>query len=105
MDRVEFIHAIDYGDKSINEIVVNHLDQCMILYDLVNSSDKIKRVDSGNNSVSFQIDLLDNKSTEVLLNKISATPNLCRYGKNIININLSVVSDNSVVLKMTKYQQ
>jgi len=104
MDRVEFLHAIDYGDKSINEIVVNHLDQCMILYDLVNSSDKIKRVEDGNNTVSFQIDLVDSQSTAVLIGKINATPNLCRYGKNLININLSAVSDNSVILKMTRYQ-
>ena len=104
MDRVEFLHAIDYGDKSINEIVVNHLDQCMILYDLVNSSDKVKRVEDGSNTVSFQIDLVDSQSTAVLIGKINATPNLCRYGKNLINIHLSAVSDNSVILKMTRYQ-
>lgn len=103
MDRVEFLHAIDYGDKSINEMVVNHLDQCMILYDLVNSSDKVKRIDSGNDTVSFQIDLVDSKSTEVLIGKINAAPNICRYGKNVVNINLSAISDNSVVLKMMKY--
>lgn len=103
MDRVEFLHAIDYGDKSINEMVVNHLDQCMILYDLVNSSDKVKRIDSGNDTVSFQIDLVDSKSTEVLIGKINAAPNICRYGKNVVNINLSAISDNSVVLKMIKY--
>lgn len=104
MDRVEFLHAIDYGDKSINDMIINHLDQCMILYDLVNSSDKVKRIEDANNTVSFQIDLFDNKSTEVLLNKINATPNISRYGRNVVNINFSVISDNSIVIKMTKFQ-
>ena len=43
MNRIEFLHAIDYGDKQIVDIMVNHLDQCMILYDLVKNQIKSKK--------------------------------------------------------------
>lgn len=102
MNRIEFLHAIDYGDKQIVDIMVNHLDQCMILYDLVNSSNRVTRLDNTNNSVSFQIDLLDTQSTELLLNKINTVPNVSRYGRNVIHIQSKPISNQSIILQMTK---
>ena len=103
MNKVEFLHAIDYGNKQLVDLVINHLDQCMILYDLVNSEDRVKRLEDTVNNVSFQIDMKDLKSVENFVSKVNATPNISHFYGQTVNMQTRVVSDKSVIISMTKY--
>lgn len=102
MDKVQFMNAINYGEKQITDMIVNHLDQCMVLYDLVNSSDKITRINDTQTSVTFQIDSRNKKDTAKILESISIAPVVVKYGAQFIRITPKAISDKSLILKMTK---
>lgn len=103
MNRIEFLHAIDYGDKQIVDMIVNHLDQCMVLYDLINNYNTIKRLEDTQNNVSFQIDMKDSESIENFVNKVNNSPNVSRFCGHIVNMQIRIVSDKSIIISMTKY--
>ena len=102
MDKVQFLNAINYGEKHITDMIVNHLDQCMVLYDLVNSSDKITRISDTQASVTFQIDSRSRKDTARILESVSITPAVIKYNNQVDRMTPKVISDKSIVLKMTK---
>ena len=105
MDKVQFLNAINYGERQITDLIVNHLDQCMILYDLVNSSDKITRLNDTQTSVTFQIDSISQVDTARILNQINTVPMVVKYGTQLVRITPKTVSDKSIIIKMTKSVQ
>lgn len=102
MDKVQFLNAINYGEKQITDMIVNHLDQCMVLYDLVNSSDKITRIHDTPTSVTFQIDSKSQEDSERIINTVNAAPAVIRYGTQVVRMAPKAVSDKTILLKMTK---
>ena len=102
MDKIQFLNAINYGEKQITDMIVNHLDQCMILYDLVNSSDKITRLSDTQTSVTFQIDSRSHEESAHILELVNTAPVVSKYGTQVVRISPKAVSDKSIMLKMTK---
>ena len=101
MDKVQFMNAINYGGKHITDMIVNHLDQCMALYDLVNSTDKITRLSDSQTTVTFQIDSRSKKDTARILESISIAPAVVKYGTQVVRMTPKAISDRSIILKMT----
>ena len=102
MDKIQFLNAINYGEKQITDMIVNHLDQFMVLYDLVNSSDKITRLNDTPTSVTFQIDSENQNDSERIFSIVNTTPSVIRYGTQVVHMSSKVVSNKSLIIKMTK---
>ena len=106
MDRIQFLHSInrDKSSKSIAELVVNHLAENTLLYDLIGGSANGSRslVDTIDNS--YEMHIVDDNVDRIgkLKSRLDPVRNTIVpiYGRNLL-IEYRAVSKKHISIRLT----
>lgn len=96
MDRLEFASSINYANSSQEEVVGNHFDKLMSLYDMLTPI-CVHIVAFTNDELQFNISPVFNEDVESIIARLR-NQRITNYGR-VYNINTNV-SDTGIIVEL-----